>query len=166
MIIVFIVTGWVLMYILQIVLSILGLIFILFVTRKANSKLNLVETKKQRTVSCILNPKNKDTEAMLRTKVYYDEENQDQIVERLKNAYIHPCEKTFHAPVFKRRSRKSSVRYLFEIETDNDIMKKARSEGDQEEYNTTFSSKESVEESKSAYGGEDRKKLNDEKSFP
>ena len=124
MIVMFIITQDIIMYLVLGALSIAGFCFILYITRKKNTKLNLVERKKQRTVSFILNPKKKDNEAMLRTKVLFDEENHDEIVERLKNAYIHPCERTFHAPVFQRRSRRSSVRFLFDFDAEPDSVKK------------------------------------------
>lgn len=138
--------------------SIFGLLAILWLIRKENSKLKLQESKKQKRVSFILNPK-KNSEIKYHTNVLFDEENQDDIIDRLKNAYIHPWEKTFHAPVFKRRNRRSSVRFLFDFETAAETMKKSRSEGDGEEHKTAFSSNQDREESKSATGDEEHHKL-------
>lgn len=147
MVVTFIITRDILMYSILIIVSAVGLVLIIYVIKKENSKLNLIESKKQKKISYILNPKNKETEYKYHTNVLFDEEdNQDEIIDRLKNAYIHPCEKTFHAPVFKRRNRKSSVRFLFEFDQTADNIKKARSEGDQEEHKTAFSSHETKEE--------------------
>jgi len=148
MIIVFVVVNNYIMYSLLGLVAIVGFLFSLWIIKKKNVKLNMVESKKQKTVSFILNPQKNDTEAMIRSRVFFDEENHEDIIERLKNSYIHPCEKTFHAPIFKRRSRRSSVRFLFDFDTAAES-KAPKSEGDREDHQTNFSSQDSLEESKS-----------------
>jgi len=78
------------MYTLLIVISVIGTVAIIYVIRGENLRLTMVEHKKQKKVSFILNPKNKTSKYGYHTNVFMDEEMTDDIAERLKNAYIHP----------------------------------------------------------------------------
>ena len=149
MVVVFIVTKDVLKYVTLIILSLIGFGGIIYVIKKDNSKLSIIDGKKQKKVSIILNHKNNEKQYSYQTNVVLDEENKDEIVELLRNAYIHPWEKNFHAPVFKRGANKrNSVRFLFDIDEDEDS-KKCKSEGDNKERHSTFTSEEDNDESRS-----------------
>ena len=149
MVVVFIVTKDVLKYVTLIILSLIGFGGIIYVIKKDNSKLSIIDGKKQRKVSIILNHKNNEKQYSYQTNVVLDEENKDEIVELLRNAYIHPWEKNFHAPVFKRGTNKrNSVRFLFDIDEDEES-KKCKSEGDNKERHSTFTSEEDNDESRS-----------------
>ena len=145
MVIVFIITKDVIKYVVLIVLSLIGFAGIVFVIKRENSKLSLAEGKKQRKVSIILNHKNNEKQYSYHTNVVLDDENKDEIVELLRNAYIHPWEKNFHAPVFKRANKRNSVRCLFEIEEEE--VKKCKSEGDKKERHPSFTYEDDKNES-------------------
>ena len=124
MAVVFIITNDYVKYIILIIASFLGLFWIIYVIQRENSKLNLIDGKKQKKVSIILNPKSKECKPYTyHTNVSFDDENQDEIIERVRNAYIHPWENNFHAPVFKKSNRKSSVRFLFDIDEEESSIK-------------------------------------------
>lgn len=146
MVIVLIITEDVLMYSLLIAASILGTAFIIFIVLRKNVKLNQVESTKQRKLSFILNPSKKRKYS---SSAFEDEEINDEISDRLKNAYIHPCEKTFHAPVFKRAKGKQSMNFLFDFEeTTNNFLRKSLSEDGHETVGLLFDH-ENRDESKS-----------------
>lgn len=90
MVVVFIITQDVVKYVVLIISSIIGLFGIIYVIKLENSKLNLIDGKKQKKVSFILNPKSKETKTHIYTNVSLDDENQDEITDRVRNAYIHP----------------------------------------------------------------------------
>lgn len=161
MLVVFIVTKDVIMSVIIAAVAIWGFITMIFFIRRVNNKLSHIESKKQRKVNIILNPKKNDSNLRLNNSFLFEEENHDELIDRLKNAYIHPCEKTFHAPVFKRRHRRSSIKRLFDMEPNEDTFRKARSEGDKEEQTRAFSSDDTIEESKSAHEVEETQKLID-----
>lgn len=89
MVVVFIITKDVIMYTVLIVVSLVGLAAIVFVINQKNSKLSIVERKKQKKVSFILNPLQKDKYSYHANSLGEDE-SQDDIIDRLRNAFIHP----------------------------------------------------------------------------
>ena len=147
MVVVLVITQDIIMYTVLILISVIGTICIVYIVNGKNIRLNQVEDNKQRKISLILNPNTHNSEySFLRNS--FDEVPED-VSDMLKNAYIHPCERTFHAPVFKRSKNKNSISYLFEPEENMDFtLRKAKSD-DGNECSKLLSDEDTNENNKS-----------------